>query len=76
MVLKWSYLDEIHSKNREKNQYGEIIPKKIPKQEKSDNKKKVSIIINNETTMLGSTNRSGLSIPTSPDNNAFYPYTA
>ena len=62
--------------NPEKNRWDEMIPKKIPKQEKSDNKKKVSIIINNETTMLGSTNRSGLSIPTSPDNNAFYPYTA
>jgi hypothetical protein len=57
----------------EKNQYGKI----IPKQHKREYKEKVSIIINNETTMLGSNNpRSGLSIPTSPDNNAFYPYTA
>jgi len=34
------------------------------------------VIINNGTTVVGSTNRSGLSIPTSPDNSAYYPYAA
>lgn len=35
-----------------------------------------TIIINNGTTVLGSNNpRSGLSIPTSPDNSAYYPYS-
>ena len=48
----------------------------IPPKEKSDKHSSV-IIINNGTTVYGSNNpRSGLSIPTSPDNSAFYPYSA
>jgi len=50
--------------------------KVIPPKEKSD-KQKVSIYINNGTTVFSSNkSNSGLSIPTDPDNNVYYPYAA
>jgi hypothetical protein len=72
-----SVYEDFAGKHFEKNQYGEIIPKKIiPTKEKPD-KQKVSIFINAGQTILASNKpNSSLSIPTDPDNNVYYPYAA
>jgi hypothetical protein len=63
---------QLLNKPESDNNYYKIIPKKDDKKGK-----KVSFFINNSTTVVGSNgSRNILSMPTSPDDNVYYPYAA